>query len=114
MEQRQEQGLGPGDVTLETVRTWMLWQTEVERRIGARFAGTLDRCPGGVRRSIGQSAAPCQKQNGTLRGASWCVLGKCASAQYDASVSLEGLYSVYHLHCTTAVSGWRLTRNERR
>jgi hypothetical protein len=65
MEQRQEQGLGPGDVTLETVRTWMLWQTEVERRIGARFAGTLDRCPGGVRRSIGQSAAPCQKHNGT-------------------------------------------------
>src|SRR5262245_54862803 len=38
MEQRQEQGLGPEDVTLETVRTWMLWQTEVERRIGARFA----------------------------------------------------------------------------
>lgn len=38
MEQRQEQGLGPGDVTLETVRTWMLWQTEVERRLGARFA----------------------------------------------------------------------------
>src|SRR5215468_7210406 len=38
MEQRQEQGLGPGDVTLETVRTWMLWQTEVERRIGAQFA----------------------------------------------------------------------------
>jgi hypothetical protein len=70
MEQRQEQGLGPGDVTLETVRTWMLWQTEVERRIGARFAGTLDRCPGGVRRSIGQSAAPCQKQNGTFRGVS--------------------------------------------
>src|SRR5262245_22578841 len=26
-----------------------------------------------VRRSIGQSAAPCQKQHGTLRGISWCV-----------------------------------------
>ena len=38
MERWQEQGRGPGDVTLETVRTWMLWQTEVERRIGARFA----------------------------------------------------------------------------
>src|SRR5438093_5873080 len=38
MERRQEQGLGPGDVTLETVRTWMLWQTDVERRIGAQFA----------------------------------------------------------------------------
>jgi hypothetical protein len=75
MEQRQEQGLGPGDVTLETVRTWMLWQTEVERRIGARFAGTLDRCPGGVRRSIGQSAAPCQKHNGTFSGTSWGVAG---------------------------------------
>jgi len=35
----------------------------------------LDRCPGGVRRSIGQSVAPCQKQNGTLRGTSWCVSG---------------------------------------
>ena len=38
MEQRQEQERGPGDVTLETVRTGMRWQTEVERRIGARFA----------------------------------------------------------------------------
>jgi SRSO17 transposase len=38
MERRQEQGLGPGDVNLETVRTWTLWQTEVERRIGAQFA----------------------------------------------------------------------------
>ena len=38
MERRQEQGLYPGDVNLETVRTWTLWQTEVERRIGAQFA----------------------------------------------------------------------------
>ena len=38
MERWQEQGRGPGDVPLETVRTWRLWQTEGERRIGARFA----------------------------------------------------------------------------
>src|SRR5262249_15205892 len=38
MERRQEQGRCPGDVNLETVRTWTLWQTEVERRIGAQFA----------------------------------------------------------------------------
>ena len=38
MERRQEQGLCPGDVNLETVRTWTLWQTEVERRIGAQCA----------------------------------------------------------------------------
>jgi SRSO17 transposase len=38
MEQRQEQGRGPGDGTLETVRPWRLWHTEVARRLGARFA----------------------------------------------------------------------------
>src|SRR5262249_24266942 len=38
MERRQEQGRGPGDGNLETVRTWTLWQTEGERRIGAQFA----------------------------------------------------------------------------
>ncbi len=38
MERRQEQGLCPGAVNLETVRTWTLWQTEVERRIGAQCA----------------------------------------------------------------------------
>jgi SRSO17 transposase len=37
MEQRQEQEGCLGDVTLETARTWTLWQTEVERRIGAQF-----------------------------------------------------------------------------
>jgi SRSO17 transposase len=38
MELRQGQDIFPGDVGLETVRTWTLWQTEVERRIGAQFA----------------------------------------------------------------------------
>lgn len=38
MEWRQEQGRDPEDVNLETVRTWTLWQTEVERRMGAQFA----------------------------------------------------------------------------
>jgi hypothetical protein len=37
---------------------------------GVRVAGTPNHCPGGVLRSIGQSAASCQKQNGTFRGAS--------------------------------------------
>ena len=35
---RQEQAPGLGDMHLETVRTWILWQTEVERRRGAQFA----------------------------------------------------------------------------
>ena len=35
----------------------------------------LDRCPGGVRRSKGRSAAPCQKHNGTFRGTAWGVAG---------------------------------------
>jgi SRSO17 transposase len=38
MEWRQEQGRDPGDVNLETVRSWTLWQSEVERRMGAQFA----------------------------------------------------------------------------
>ena len=38
MERWQEQGVLPEDVTLDTVRTWALWQTEVERRIGPQFA----------------------------------------------------------------------------
>ena len=38
MERRQGQGLGPGDGELETVRTWTLGQTEVERRLGAQWA----------------------------------------------------------------------------
>jgi len=33
MELRQERCPSPTDVTLETVQTWALWQTEVERRI---------------------------------------------------------------------------------
>ena len=37
MEERQEQRLDSEDLNLETVRTWALWQTEVERRIGAQF-----------------------------------------------------------------------------
>ena len=36
-------------------------------------ARTRDRCPEGVLRSIGQRTARCQKQNGTISGASWCV-----------------------------------------
>ena len=38
MELWQEQGAFPEDVTLDTVRPWALWQTEVERRIGPQFA----------------------------------------------------------------------------
>ena len=38
MERWQEDGLCPGEVPLETVRTWALWQTEVERRIGPQLA----------------------------------------------------------------------------
>jgi len=38
MEVRQGQDLGPGDVGLETVRPWALWQTEVARRRGPQCA----------------------------------------------------------------------------
>ena len=38
MEVRQGQDLFPGDVGLDTVRTWALWQTEVERRRGPQCA----------------------------------------------------------------------------
>jgi hypothetical protein len=38
MEWRQEQGRDPEDANLETVRTWTLWQSEVERRMGAQCA----------------------------------------------------------------------------
>ena len=37
MELRQEQALGLGDMHRETMRTWMLWQTEAVRRIDAQF-----------------------------------------------------------------------------
>ena len=35
---RQEQGAFPEDIALDTVRTWALWQTDVERRLGPQFA----------------------------------------------------------------------------
>lgn len=38
MEGRQEQKRYSEDVHLATVRTWALWQTEVERRMGAPCA----------------------------------------------------------------------------
>ena len=38
MELRQELNTPPRDVELETVRAWVVWQTEVERRIMSRFA----------------------------------------------------------------------------
>ena len=38
MELRQELCSSPTDVTLETVQTWALWQTEVERRLMPHFA----------------------------------------------------------------------------
>jgi hypothetical protein len=39
MELRQEQSPCSGDVNLDTVRTWTLWRTEVERRIGNSLHG---------------------------------------------------------------------------
>jgi len=37
MERRQELGPSPTDEALETVQTWALWLTEVERRIMPHF-----------------------------------------------------------------------------
>jgi len=47
----------------------------------------LDRCPGGGRRSLGQSAAPCQKHNGTLIGTSWGVAGLLPEGAMPPGVS---------------------------
>ena len=38
MELRQERYPSSTDLTLETVQTWALWQTEVERRLMPHFA----------------------------------------------------------------------------
>ena len=38
MEVWQTPGACPGNVPLETVRTWALWQPEVERRMGPQCA----------------------------------------------------------------------------
>ena len=65
-----------------------------------RGAGTLARCPGGVLRSIGQSAAPCQNQNGTFRGASWYVSHKYLST-VRCSPHMEWLYFLRQARCMT-------------
>ena len=62
MERQQEQERCPGDVTLETVRTWMLWQTEVERRIGAQFARREVRWRAGA--YIRGLLSPVERKNG--------------------------------------------------
>src|SRR5262245_24353331 len=45
----------------------------------ARFASTHDSGTVIVACSISERDAPCQKQNGTFRGAPWCVSGRHAS-----------------------------------
>ena len=62
MERQQEQERGPGDVTLETVRTWTLWQTEVERRIGAQCARRESRWR--ARASLRGLLSPVERKNG--------------------------------------------------
>ena len=72
---------------------------------GVRWAGTLDRGPGRVRRSIGQSAVPCQKQNGPLRSALSCVSSAGVSARHNATASREQVYSLCHACCLVDVWG---------
>jgi len=62
MELRQGQGTFPGDVAFDTVRTWTLWLTEVERRIGARFARREARWRAGA--SIRGLLSPVERKNG--------------------------------------------------
>ena len=62
MEWRQEQGRCPGDVNLETGRTWTLWQTEVERRMSAQFARREVRWRAGA--SIRGLLSPVERKNG--------------------------------------------------
>ena len=62
MERQQEQGLCPGEVHLETVRTWTLWQTEMERRIGAQCARRDVRWRAWV--SIRGVLSPVERKNG--------------------------------------------------
>jgi SRSO17 transposase len=62
MERRQEQGRYPGDVNLETVRTWTLWPTEVERRMGAQCARRAIRWRAWA--SIRGLLSPVERKNG--------------------------------------------------
>jgi hypothetical protein len=62
MELRQEQGMFPGDVALETVREWTLWRTEVERRIGAQCARRAARWHAGA--SLRGLLSPGERKNG--------------------------------------------------
>jgi SRSO17 transposase len=62
MEWREGQGTFPGDVALETVRTWTLWLTEVERRMGARLARREVR--GRAWASIRGLLSPVERKNG--------------------------------------------------
>ena len=62
MERRQEQGVFPEDVTLDTVRTWVRWQTEVARRIGPQFARREARWRAGA--YIRGLLSPIERKNG--------------------------------------------------
>jgi hypothetical protein len=42
-----------------------------------------------VARSIGQRAAPCQKQNGTLAGVAWCLSGSALQHKHGAAAFQE-------------------------
>ena len=63
----QEQGRGPGDVPLATVRPWMRWQPEGERRLGARLARREGRWRAWASRRGRRS--PVARQNGWPRAA---------------------------------------------
>jgi hypothetical protein len=64
-------------------------------------------CPVMVARSISQSAAQCQKQNGALRGTSWCVSRRYASTQPDATAPRGRVYSLRQA-CCMMWYGWRI------
>ena len=57
-----------------------------------------------VTRSIGEKDAPCQKQNGTFRDASWCGCGRGASAEHDATAQ-AAQYTLCDLPASWRVSG---------
>jgi SRSO17 transposase len=109
MELRQGQGTFPGDVALDTVRTWTLWLTEVERRIGARFARREARWRAGA--SIRGLLSPVERKNGwqiaEVNGelTPYGVQHLLGRAQWDAEKVRDDLqpYLVEHLGASQAV-----------
>ena len=97
MELRQELNTPPRDVELETVRAWVIWQTEVERRIMPRFARREARRQAGA--YLRGLLSPVERKNGwqiaEVNGATtpYGVQHLLGRAQWDADEVRDDLQS---------------------